>query len=221
MKKYLRCVASIDHNVGRVLDYLDQSGLADNTIVMYTSDQGFFLGEHGLYDKRFMYEESLRVPLVVRYPRAIKPHSVSDDIVLNVDFAETILDYAGADIPDDMQGESLKPILQGQSPQNWRKSMYYRYWMHGAHFNIAAHFGVRTGEHKLIYYYGLPLDAKGARKTPTPPEWELFDLKNDPNEIKNVYEDPAYADVVKQLKAELIRLRKELGDDNDGIVVPI
>ena len=221
MKKYLRCVASIDHNVGRVLDYLDQSGLAEDTIIMYTSDQGFFLGEHGLYDKRFMYEESLRMPLVVRYPRAIKSGDISDDIVLNVDFAETILDYAGADIPADMQGRSLRPILQDQSPQDWRTSMYYRYWMHGAHFNIAAHFGVRTGRHKLIYYYGLPLNAKGARNIPTDPEWELFDLESDPNEMKNVYEDPAYADVVKGLKAELIKLRKELGDDNDGIVVPI
>jgi len=221
MKKYLRCAASIDDNVGRVLDYLDQTHLADNTVVMYTSDQGVFLGEHGLYDKRFMYEPSLRMPLLVRYQGEIKPGSTSDKIVLNVDFAETILDYAGVDIPADMQGRSFRPLLQGKNAENWRTSMYYRYWMHGAHFNVAAHFGVRTTRYKLIYYYGLPLDAKGTRGGPTPPEWELFDLQKDPNEMNSVYEDPAYADVVKDLKAVLIRLRKELGDDNDGVVVPI
>jgi arylsulfatase A-like enzyme len=221
IKAYLRCVASIDDNIGRVLDYLDESGLRDNTIVMYTSDQGFFLGEHGLFDKRFMYEESLRMPLIVRYPRQIKAGSTSDDIVLNVDFAETFLDYGGAPVPSDMQGRSLRSLLRGGRPKDWRTSMYYRYWMHGAHFNVAGHFGVRTKQYKLIYYYGLPLNARGAKKRPTPPEWELFDLQKDPKEMNNVYGDAAYEGVVKELKAELMRLRQELEDDDDGIVIDV
>ena len=219
IKAFLRCVSSIDDNIGRVLDYLDESGLAENTIVVYTADQGFFLGEHGLFDKRFMYEESLRMPFIVRYPRGIKPGSVSEDIALNVDFAETFLDYAGGSIPQDMQGRSLRPLLEGETPGDWRKSMYYRYWMHRPHFNVAAHFGVRTDRYKLIYYYGLPLGAAGALDEPTPPEWELFDLQKDPAEMNNVYDDPAYAGVVNELKAELRRLRKELEDDQDGIVI--
>jgi len=218
IKSYLRCVASIDDNVGRVLDYLDESGLTENTIVVYTSDQGFFLGEHGLYDKRFMYEESLRVPLLVRYAREIRPNSVCDSIVLNGDFAETFLDYAGLSVPADMQGRSLRPLLQGTAPKDWRNSMYYRYWMHRAHFNIAAHFGVRTKRYKLIYYYGLPLDARGARPRPTQPEWELFDLEKDPMEMNNVYGKPAYVDIVEKLKNELLRLHKEL-EDEDGVVI--
>ncbi len=219
IKAFLRCVASIDDNIGRVLDYLDESGLAENTIVVYTADQGFFLGEHGLFDKRFMYEESLRMPFIVRYPRGIKPGSVSEDIALNVDFAETFLDYAGVSIPQDMQGRSLRPLLRGETPGDWRDSMYYRYWMHRPHFDVAAHFGVRTDRYKLIYSYRLPLGAAGALAEPTPPEWELFDLEKDPAEMNNVYDDPAYADVVNELKAELRRLRKELEDDQDGIVI--
>lgn len=219
VKAFLRCVASVDENIGRVLDYLDETGLADNTIVVYTSDQGFFLGEHGLFDKRFMYEESLRMPLIIRYPKGIKADSVNDDIVTNVDFAETFLDYAGQAIPDEMQGRSLRPLMEGNTPGDWQQSMYYRYWMHRPHFNLAAHFGVRTRDHKLIFYYGLPLDATGAVKEPTPPEWELFDLKKDPHEMNNVYDDPEYAPIVEQLKVELRRLRKKYEDDNDGVLV--
>jgi arylsulfatase A-like enzyme len=219
MKKYLRCVKSIDENVGRVLDYLDASGLAEDTIVIYTSDQGFFLGEHGMYDKRFMYEESLRMPFVVRYPREIKAGSVNNDIITNVDFAETFIDYAGAGIPRGMQGRSLRPLFGGRAPKDWPESMYYRYWMHGAHFNVAAHFGVRTKRYKLIYYYGEPLNARGAKKRETPPEWELFDLANDPKEMNNVYDHPAYRGIVRKLKAELIKLRRRLEDDNDGLRV--
>jgi len=214
IKAYLRCVASVDENVGRVLDYLDEAGLADNTIVMYTGDQGVFLGEHGLFDKRFMYEESLRMPLLVRYPREIKPGSVNKDIALNVDFAETFLDYAGASVPADMQGRSLRPVLRGRTPRNWRDAMYYRYWMHLPHFRIAAHYGIRTERYKLIFYYGLPLGATGAVNKPTPPEWELFDLEKDPHEMHNVYDDPAYAGVVERLKARLLELKDEL-DDRD------
>ena len=215
IKAYLRCVASVDDNIGRMLDYLDQTGLAENTIVVYTSDQGFFLGEHGLFDKRFMYEESLRMPMIVRYPPEIKAGSVNRDIGLNVDFAATFLDYAGISVPADMQGFSLRPLLQGNTPPDWRTSMYYRYWMHRPHFNIAGHYGIRTDRYKLIFYYGLPLDAAGAMPEPTPPEWELFDLVNDPREMNNVYEDPAYAEITAELKKELLRLKVELGDTDE------
>ena len=212
IKAYLRCVASLDENVGRVLNYLDESGLAGNTIVIYTSDQGVFLGEHGLFDKRFMYEESIRMPFLVRYPKEIKAGSVNNDIVLNIDFAETMLDYAGISIPKDMQGRSLKSLFRGETPIDWRQCMYYRYWMHGAHFNVAAHFGIRTPKHKLIYYYGLPLEAKGAQPEPTPPEWELFDLGKDPAEMNNVFDDPAYAETRRKLTEQLFELQKQYED---------
>ena len=215
IKKYLRCVASLDDNIGRVLDYIDKAGLKENTIVIYTADQGFFLGEHGMFDKRFMYEESLRMPFVIRYPREIKPNTVSDAIALNVDFASTILDYAGLPIPGDFQGKSLRPVLNGNTPSNWRKSMYYRYWLHLAHFGVAAHYGVRTERYKLIYYYGRALGVKDAIDIPTTPEWELFDLKRDPKEINNVFSNPAYAKIVKALMFELVRLKIQLGDNDD------
>jgi arylsulfatase A-like enzyme len=203
IKDYLRCVASVDDNIGRMLDYLDEEGLAEDTVVIYTSDQGFFLGDHGWYDKRFMYEESLRMPFVVRYPREIEPGSVNDDICLNNDFAPTFLDYAGLPIPDDMQGESFRSVLRGETPADWRQSMYYRYFMHLAHHGVFAHYGVRTKRYKLIYYY---------EEEPMPPEWELFDLEKDPLEMHSVYDDPAHSDVVEELKAELKRLREEVGD---------
>jgi len=211
---------SLDDNIGKVLDYLDESNLADNTIVIYTSDQGVFLGEHGLFDKRFMYEESIRMPFIVRYPKEIEPNIVNTDIVLNLDFAETFLDYAGVDIPSDMQGRSLRELFRGKTPQDWRTEMYYRYWMHLAHFDVPAHIGIRTKRYKLIYYYGKPLGAKGAKAELTEPEWELFDLKDDPLEMNSVYKKPEYADIVGELKLKLIRLRKKLGDDKDGIVIP-
>ncbi len=215
IKDYLRCVASIDDNVGRMLDYLADKGLEEDTIVIYTSDQGFFLGEHGWFDKRFMYEESLRMPLVVRYPQEIQPGTVNDEIALNNDFAPTFLDYAGLDIPDDLQGRSIRPLLQGRTPQHWQTSMYYRYWMHlGGGHTVCAHYGVRTKRYKLIYYYGEALDAPGAVDEPRSPEWELFDLDNDPMEMHSVYDDPAYAEAVKELKAELARLRDEVKDDS-------
>jgi len=213
IKEYLRCVASVDDNVGRMLDWLDAEGLADNTIVIYTSDQGFFLGDHGWYDKRFMYEESLRMPFVIRYPREIKPESVNEDIMLNVDFPATFLDYAGVDLPDTFQGSSFRPLLNGRTPDDWQTSMYYRYWMHLAHHHVCAHYGVRTLRHKLIYYYGQALDQEGAIEEPMEPEWELFDLDKDPCELNNVYHNPAYADVVSNLKAELSRLQKQVGDE--------
>ncbi len=215
LKAYLRCVASIDENIGRVLKYLDDEGLSENTIVVYTSDQGMFLGEHGLFDKRFMYEESLRVPLLIRYPKEIKPGSVSSDFALNVDFAPTFLDYAGIEIPGAMDGQSLRPILNGKTPDNWRTDMYYRYWMHRGNFNLAAHYGVRSKRLKLIFYYGRQLDANGGYEGATIPEWELFDLQEDPAEMTNVYSDLAYKKDVKVLKERLIQLKKQYEDTDD------
>ena len=183
IKDYLRCVASVDDNVGRVLDYLDDEGIADDTLVIYTSDQGFFLGDHGWYDKRFMYEESLRMPFIIRHPRSIAPESVNNDIITNVDFAATFLDYAGIDQPDRFQGHSFRPLLEGSTPENWPKIMYYRYWMHLAHHHVYAHYGVRTHRYKLIYYYADALGQPGAIDESKPPEWELFDLDEDPNEL--------------------------------------
>jgi arylsulfatase A-like enzyme len=204
IKDYLRCIASIDENVGRLLDYLDEQGIADNTIIIYTSDQGFFLGDHGWFDKRFMYEESLRMPFVVRFPRAIKPGSVTDAMTLNVDFPSTFLDYAGVTIPEEMQGHSLRPIFGGKAPEDWRTSMYYRYWMHlDQHHNVYSHYGLRTDRYKLIYYYAEALGTSGSIDENRPPEWELFDLEKDPYELNNVYADHAYADIIPQLKAEL------------------
>jgi arylsulfatase A-like enzyme len=214
MKDYLRCVASVDDNVGRLLDYLDAEGLTDNTIVVYTSDQGFFLGDHGWYDKRFMYEESLRMPFVIRYPRGIRPGTVDDrHMVLNTDFAPTFLDYAGIGIPADMQGVTFRPVLQGESPEGWRTSMYYRYWMHMSEHAVYAHYGIRTEQYKLIYYYADALGTTGSEDNPQPPEWELFDLKKDPHEMINVYDDPDYARVVDILEQELYRLQAEVQDE--------
>lgn len=212
IKDYLRVVASVDDNVGRLLDYLDETGLAENTVVVYTSDQGFFLGDHGWYDKRFMYEESLRMPFMLRYPREVAPGSVNDDIVLNVDFAPLFLNLAGLAIPDDMQGRSFRPLLRGETPQDWRQAMYYRYWMHKADHNVFSHYGIRTRRHKLIYYYADGLGQAGALDEPHEPEWELFDLQQDPREMINVYHDPAYAATVAELKRELHRLQQEVGD---------
>ncbi|MBN1669906.1 MAG: sulfatase [Kiritimatiellae bacterium] len=214
IKDYLRCIASIDDNVGRLLDYLDAEGLAEDTIVIYTSDQGFFLGDHGWFDKRFMYEESLRMPFVIRYPREIKPESVNRDMILNLDFAPTFLDYAGIEVPADMQGASFRPLLQGYRPAGWQESMYYRYWMHrGGGHKVCAHYGVRTLTHKLIYYYGQPCGQPGTADEPREPEWELFDLETDPCELNSVYHDPARAGVVKTLTAELERLQAACGDE--------
>jgi len=213
IKDYLRVVAAVDDNVGRVLDYLDEQGLADDTIVIYTSDQGFFLGDHGWYDKRFMYEESLRMPFVIRYPREIDPGSVNRDIILNVDFAPTFLDYADIDQPESFQGASFRPLLQDDRPDDWQTSLYYRYWMHLAHHNVYAHYGVRTLRYKLIYYYADALGQPGAVDDTRQPEWELFDLEKDPQELNNVYADPEYADAVAELKEELHRLQREVGDE--------
>ncbi|MEM9186980.1 MAG: sulfatase [Planctomycetota bacterium] len=206
IKDYLRCVASVDDNVGRVLDYLEASGLAENTLVVYSSDQGFFLGDHGWFDKRFMYEECYRMPLVARWPAEIKPGSVNGDLVSNVDFAATFLEAAGVDRPDDLQGKSLVPMLKGQTPADWRASHYYQYYeFHPTRpvvHTVRRHRGVRTATHKLIHFYNLG-------------EWELYDLEQDPDELTNVYDDPQYAGVRAELTAELERLAEELGVPDD------
>lgn len=213
IKDYLRCVASVDDNVGRLLDYLDEEGLTENTIIIYTSDQGFFLGDHGWYDKRFMYEESLRMPFIIRYPKAIPKGSVSDDFALNVDVAETFLDYAGISIPEEMQGRSLRPILELKTPDDWQTSMYYRYWEHlSAEHKVGAHYGIRTHDYKLIYYYGEALGASYAVDEKREPEWELFDLQKDPYEMNNVYHDKAYQSIVSDLKNQLHRLKEKVED---------
>lgn len=213
IKDYLRCIQSVDDNVGRVLDYLDAEKLADDTIVIYTSDQGFFLGDHGWFDKRVMYEEALRMPFLMRYPAAIRPGSVNRDIVLNIDFAPLFLDYAGAGTSTGMQGRSFRRNVEGRTPGDWRKAMYYRYWMHNdADHHVPAHYGIRTDRWKLIYYYGKPLGMKGAQAPDSAPEWELFDLKNDPREMTNLYNDSRHAARIRELKAQLARLQAEAGD---------
>jgi arylsulfatase A-like enzyme len=213
IKDYLRVIASMDDNVGRLLDYLDESGLAEDTLVIYTSDQGFFLGDHGWFDKRFMYEESLRMPFIVRYPRQVQPGTVNDDIVLNVDFAPMLLELTGAPVPAQMQGRSFLPLLRGETPADWRQAMYYRYWMHKAHHNVYAHYGIRTRRHKLIYYYSEALGQPGAIDESCPPDWELFDLQEDPQELHNVHGHPRYAETVRELKDELHRLQEGVGDE--------
>ncbi|MEK7781648.1 MAG: sulfatase [Verrucomicrobiota bacterium] len=207
MKDYLACVASVDDNVGRLLDYLDQTGLATNTIVIYTSDQGFFLGDHGWFDKRFMYEESIRMPFLVRYPPAIKPGSVSEVMILNVDFAPTFLEFAGLPTPAEVQGRSIQPLLSGKTTEAWRKSWYYRYYHYPNEHGTEPHYGVRTERHKLIYFHRIN-------------QWELFDLKDDPRELKNIVNDPKQTKLVTELQTELARLRKELDDRDQFTALP-
>jgi arylsulfatase A-like enzyme len=163
-------------------------------------------------DKRWMYEESLRMPFLVRYPGELDPGTVVDDIIINADFAPFLIDIAGINIPYDMQGRSFLANLYGDTPDDWRQSMYYRYWLHTE--GRPAHYGVRTQNHKLIFFYGLPLGKTGTYSVPTTPGWELYDLKNDPYELQNVYQDPRYRNVVTTLKNELLRLKKELGDED-------
>lgn len=193
-KDYLRTVASVDENLGRVLAYLGESSLSETTLVVYASDQGFFLGDHGWYDKRWMYEESLRVPLIVRWPGVVRPGSENRELVQNLDLAPTFLEAAGVEVPSGMQGRSLVPLLRGEEPEDWRDAIYYHYYEHGAH-GVPRHYGIGTERYKLIHY-------------PESDEWELFDLAEDPDELRSVYANPRYADVVEELEAELGRLRQ-------------
>ncbi|MGB3733622.1 MAG: sulfatase [Ilumatobacter sp.] len=214
IKDYLRVVASIDDNVGRMLDWLDANGLAENTIVVYTSDQGFFLGDHGWFDKRLMYEESLSMPLLIRYPAQIAAGSVSDDVVVNVDFGPTLLDMMGVEAAEHVQGRSFADVLHGRTPDDWPESMYYRYWMHDddAH-GVPAHYGVRTKTHKLICYYNDPLGQPGANGPADPVEWELFDLVADPVEVDNMWGRPGTERITAELRTELSRLQAAVGDE--------
>lgn len=240
LKDYLRCVAAVNDNVGRLLEYLDEAKLTDNTIVMYTGDQGMLLGEHDHVDKRWMFEESLKMPFLVRYPKVIAANSVNDDIINNVDFAPTFLDLAGLSAPKEMQGRSFRAALLGRTPANWRQSTYYRYWMHRAHHDVPAHYGIRTKRYKLIFFYGLALhprmneiwsgpgeshDAKKlhqvsgwgeTRPGKTPAAFEMYDLEKDPYEQHNVYGQAEYEDVVKELKGQLLQLKQEVGDTDEA-----
>ena len=212
LKTYLRCVKGIDDNLARLFAKLEEMGEWDNTIVVYTGDQGFMLGEHDYQDKRWMYEESMRMPFLIRYPEGIEAGSRTDAIIENVDFAPTLLDFAGADIPEFMQGGSFKEICEtGKEPATWKKEAYYRYWMHMAHHDNPGHLGIRTKDYKLIFYYGCNYEG-GYR---TPPAWELYDMQNDPKEIRNLYDDPAHAEIVKDLKIRLAELRTRVGDNGE------
>jgi arylsulfatase A-like enzyme len=202
IKDYLRTVQSVDDGVGEVLDYLEKNGLAENTIVVYTSDQGFYLGEHGWFDKRFMYEESFRTPLLIRYPAEIKPGTVIDKLVQNLDFAPTLLDYAGVEIPDAMQGESFKNLVNG-STDEWRDAVYYTYYEYPSEHMVKRHYGVATDRYKLMHFY-YDID-----------EWEMYDLEKDPSEMNNVYDDPEYAEIKAQMHEKLESVRTQYGDSDE------
>ncbi|MCB0595317.1 MAG: sulfatase [Lewinellaceae bacterium] len=201
IKDYLRSVLSVDAQIGRMLDYLDETGLAENTVVVYTSDQGFYLGEHGWYDKRFMYEPSLRTPLLIRYPKSIPAGSRISAMALNLDLAPTLLDFAGTPIPEDMQGLSLKSLLESGKARRWRQAIYYHYYEypHGWH-KVRPHYGIRTERYKLIHFYNEPA------------YWELYDLAQDPDELDNLYGKSAYQKQVIKLKRQLEGLRKQYQD---------
>ena len=205
IKDYLRCIASVDDSVGRILDYLDESGLAENTLIIYSSDQGFFLGEHGWYDKRWMYEESLRMPFLARWPARIPPGTRVPQMIQNIDYAPTFLEAAGLEVPGEVQGESLTPLLEGRDPGDWRRSIYYHYYEFPAVHMVAKHYGVRTERYKLIHYYETD-------------EWECFDLETDPGEMESVNADPEYAGIVAELKTELARLQALYGDTDPDAV---
>jgi arylsulfatase A-like enzyme len=210
LKKFLRCVKGIDDNLGRLFTHLETSGQMDNTLIVYTADQGFMLGEHDYQDKRWMYEESMRMPLMIRFPKSIESGQKFDSIIENVDFAPTLLDFAGAPIPKSVQGRSFKSILEtGEEKKEWKKAAYYRYWMHMAHHDNPAHIGIRTKRYKLIYFYGC--NYQGEYQTPA--GWELYDMKMDPQETKNIYDDPKNAKLVISLKNWMAKLRKKVGDD--------
>ncbi len=202
IKDYLRTIKSVDDGVGELLDYLEESGLAENTIVVYTSDQGFYLGEHGWFDKRFMYEESFRTPLLIRYPKEIKPGTVIDKLVQNLDFAPTLLDYAGVEAPEEMQGESFRDLVAGKTDK-WRDVAYYTYYEYPAVHMVKRHYGVTTDRYKLIHFY-YDVD-----------EWELYDLETDPQEMNNQYNNPEYAEVRDMMHKKLEETREYYGDSDE------
>jgi arylsulfatase A-like enzyme len=203
LQDYLACITAVDKSVGAVLDYLKENGLDKNTIVIYCSDQGFYLGEHGWFDKRWMFEESYKTPLLIKWPGTVRPGSVNNDIVSNVDFAETFLEMAGVAVPADMQGMSMVPVLKGKTPSSWRTEHYYHYYEYPAVHSVKRHYGISTERYKLIHFYN-DID-----------EWELFDFQVDRLEMKNVYNDPAYASVRADLHKRLDAMRIKLGDDSE------
>ena len=217
LKKYLRCVRGVDNNIARLIDHLEFTGELDNTIILYTSDQGQLTGEHDYYDKRWMYEESLSMPFIVRYPPAIKAGLTSDAMITNVDFAPTLIELAGGKAPESMQGHSFKTMIHGgDTPDDWREAVYYRYWMQLAHHYVPAHYGIRTADYKLIFYYGLPLDATDAVQEKSKPGWQFFDLHSDPDETIDLYRDPNFSATIASLKDQLLALKAEVGDTDEG-----
>lgn len=227
LKRYLRCVKGVDDNLARLFAYLKKNDLFDNTIIIYTGDQGMMLGEHDYIDKRWMYEESMRMPFLVRYPKLVKAGSKNDLLINNTDFAPTILTLAGAQVPASMQGKSFAAALEGKNVPAWRTATYYRYWMHMMHHDNPAHFGLRTKDFKLIFYYGQVYEEKTYGKPsmswkknsyliePTPVAWEFYDLRADPQEMHNEYANPKYTKTIAQLKQQLKQLREEL-DETDA-----
>jgi len=216
MRDYLQTIQSVDDNVGRVLDYLDDHGLSNNTLVVYTSDQGFFLGDHGWYDKRFIYDESLQMPFLVKWPSQIPAGTQVSEIVTNVDFAATFLEACGlvpeVELPTS-QGRSALEVLRGNAPDDWPRSMYYRYWEHDdPNHHVWAHYGIRTKTHKLIYFYADGLGTDGSSDLLYPPEWEMYDLEADPHELNNIAHEPAYATIRTELESELLRLQRHYRD---------
>jgi len=216
MRDYLQCIQSVDDNLGRMLDRLDEQGLAENTIVVYASDQGFFLGDHGWYDKRLMFEQSLQMPTLVRHPSQIRPGTRVADMLTNIDFAPTLLELCGFSAQECLpasQGRSFVPLLRGEQVDGWPQSMYYRYWEHDdPNHHVPAHYGVRTKTHKLICYYNDGLGVPGSSERRYPVEWELFDTVEDPAEVNNIIDDPANEHLVAELRAELARLQEQYGD---------
>jgi arylsulfatase A-like enzyme len=210
VKDFMRSGSAIDDNIGKLLDYLEEAGLAENTVVIYTADQGYFLGEHGFFDKRMIYEESIRMPFIIRYPKEIKGGARLDDIILNIDFPALFADFAGIDPPGYIQGRSFRENLKGHTPSDWRRSMYYRYWQHRT--ERPAHFGIRNERYKLAFFYGQPLGMSGAMEEPTAPAWEFYDLKKDPQERHNAIEDPQYQVIIREMKTALQRRREAIGD---------
>lgn len=212
IRDYLRCGATVDDNIGKLLNALDEMNIADNTIVIYVSDQGYFLGEHGFFDKRMFYEESARMPFVIRYPKKVPAGKRLDDLILNVDFAPTLAEFAGVKM-ENVQGDSFVSNLEGNTPTDWRKEIYYRYWTN--HAIRPAHFAIRSDRYKLIFYYARNLDMTDTENFDFTPSWDFYDLQNDPHENHNAYNDPKYAPVIKQMKKDLLRLRKETGDTDE------
>lgn len=206
-KNYLRCVRGVDDNVGRIMDTLEELGLSENTVVIYSSDQGFYIGDHGWYDKRWMYEESLKMPFIVKWPGVTAPGSTDEHLVQNLDYASTFLEMAGAAIPEDLQGRSLVPLLAGNTPDEWRESIYYHYYEYPSVHMVPRHNGIRSDRYKLMHFYQFD-------------EWEFYDLETDPDELTNLYNDPAYADLVAEYKDKLTNLEEHYGDDSNMSEMP-